>query len=122
MKRKWVMSAKPVDRDALARRWSVPPIVAQLLANRGLGSDHRAEAFLTPLLRDLHAPNLLPGSVEAASILVTAIRNRKRIVLYGDYDVDGTTGVAILWHVLTLAGADVSFYVPHRIEEGNEAR
>jgi single-stranded-DNA-specific exonuclease len=60
----------------------------------------------------------LPGAKEAAGRIADAARTKSKIVLYGDYDVDGITGVAILWHVLALAGAEVSFYVPHRIEEG----
>jgi len=116
--RKWVFSTVSVDRDALAMRWSVPPIVAQLLANRGLADAVDASGFLSPQLRDLYPPELLPGATDAARLIVDAIRAKRRIVLYGDYDVDGTTGIAILWHVLRSGGADVGFYVPHRIEEG----
>jgi single-stranded-DNA-specific exonuclease len=118
MAKRWVPSGIKADCDLLARQWGVPPLVAQLLVNRGLAPGDRAETFLTPQLRDLHPPQALPGALEAASRIIKAIQNRERIVLYGDYDVDGTTGVAILWHMLKCAGADVGFYVPHRIEEG----
>ena len=118
MQRTWIQSTVPVDQHALAARWSVPPLVALLLANRGLSDDHDAAGFLTPQLRNLHPPDTLPGAVQAAERIVGFIRAKAPIVLYGDYDVDGTTGVAILWHVLQHAGAKVSFYVPHRIEEG----
>ncbi|MHC4236627.1 MAG: single-stranded-DNA-specific exonuclease RecJ, partial [Planctomycetota bacterium] len=76
------------------------------------------QAFLSPRLGDLHPPELLPGATQAAELLAAAVRAGKRIVLYGDYDVDGITGVAILWRVLRTAGADVGVYVPHRLEEG----
>jgi len=114
----WVFSTVQCNVASLASRWSVPPIVAQLLANRGLDDDQGAGQFLSPRLRDLYNPALLPGAVDAAKRIVDAVSAQKRIVLYGDYDVDGTTGVAILWHLLRRAGADVRFYVPHRIEEG----
>ena len=104
--------------EAVARRWSVSPLVAQLLLNRGLAPDSDARTFLDPRLNDLYPPALLPGAREAAQRLAAAIRERRRILLYGDYDVDGITAVAVLWHLLTRAGADVQFYVPHRISEG----
>lgn len=116
--KKWVFSQPQDASDALARRWGVPRIVAQLLLNRGLAPDGSADRFLTPQLADLHPPDLLPGARRAAQAIATAINVRKKIVLYGDYDVDGTTGIAILWHLIKLAGGDVTFYVPHRVEEG----
>ena len=92
--------------------------MAQLLVNRGVSPGPEGDAFLSPRLKDLHPPQLLPGAVEAAEFVVEAVKAKRRIVLYGDYDVDGTTGVAILWHMLREAGAEPSFYVPHRVDEG----
>jgi single-stranded-DNA-specific exonuclease len=118
MAKQWMIPVPSPDCEGLARRLRVPGIVAQVLINRGLSLDEAGENFLSPQLKDLHPPALLPGTVEAASKIVEAVRAKTKIVLYGDYDVDGTTGVAILWHVLRQAGAEVSFYVPHRIDEG----
>lgn len=118
MAKRWIIAPESPEAPDAARSWGVTPLVAQLLINRGLSTSAAARQFLTPKLTDLHAPELLPGAVGAAQRISDAIRDRRRIVLYGDYDVDGTTGVAILWHVLHRAGADVSTYVPHRIEEG----
>lgn len=116
--KRWIMPQAYHDCDALATRWRLPRIIVQLLLNRGLAPENSAEAFLSPQLSDLHPPEMLPGARPAADAIAAAIAARKRIVLYGDYDVDGITGVAILWHVIRLAGGDVAFYVPHRIEEG----
>jgi len=69
-------------------------------------------------LGDLLPPETLTGVNAAADRLVEAVRQRERIVIYGDYDVDGMTGIAILWHCLHAAEADCGYYVPHRIEEG----
>jgi len=115
---KWIIPPPAIQCETFAQQWRVPPVVAQLLINRGLSPGQSCDGFLSPQLRDLHPPDLLPGVTAAAQRIVEAVREKRRIVLYGDYDVDGTTGVAILWHVLRLAGGEVSFYVPHRIEEG----
>jgi single-stranded-DNA-specific exonuclease len=92
--------------------------VAQLLANRGLEPHAPALPFLSPQLGDLYPPHLLPGASDAAAVITSAIQDKTPIVLYGDYDVDGTTGLAILWHMLERCGAAVSYYVPHRVDEG----
>lgn len=118
MAKQWMISAASPDCEALACRLRVPSVIAQVLINRGLSLNGTGEAFLLPQLKDLHPPQLLPGANEATSRIVDAIHAKTKIVLYGDYDVDGTTGVAILWHMLRQAGAEVTFYVPHRIDEG----
>ena len=118
MAKKWMIQAPSADRDTLADQCKVPSIVAQLLINRGLHSESQTQTYLESPLVGLHSPQLLSGAQRAAEMIVQAIVNKTKIVLYGDYDVDGTTGVAVLWHMLRQAGADVSFYVPHRIHEG----
>jgi single-stranded-DNA-specific exonuclease len=116
--KQWIIQPPWQDCSQAARDWRVPEIVAQVLFNRDVVSADSARSFMDPHLRDLHPPELLHGAVEAAGHLAAAVRDGKRIVLYGDYDVDGVTGVAILWHALKIADANVSFYVPHRVEEG----
>lgn len=118
MSKHWLIPPRSQEGDALAQRLGLPWIVGQLLTNRGIAEADQAGRFLSPQLRDLHPPEMLPGVTEAAARIVEAIRRRTKILLYGDYDVDGITGIAILWHILRQAGADVTFYVPHRIEEG----
>ncbi len=118
MAKEWLISPPAPDCERVARRWGVPGLVAQLLMNRGLSAEGSPDPFLTPQMKDLLPPEALPGTTLAASIITEAVGAKERIVIYGDYDVDGTCGVAILWHVLHHAGADVGFYVPHRIEEG----
>jgi single-stranded-DNA-specific exonuclease len=112
----------PHDADAVGRLsagLNIPAIVAQLLLNRGLAEPELARRFLEMPLNGLHPPERLPGVAAAAELLHAAVRAGRRICVYGDYDVDGITGTALLWQVLRLAGAtDVDFYVPHRLEEG----
>src|SRR5262249_19547690 len=111
----------PHDRGALERlatALKAPPLVAQLLLNRGLDEPAKARRFLDAPLAGLHPPDLLAGASAGAERLLNAVRQGRRICIYGDYDVDGTTGTAILWHALRLLDAPAEFYVPHRLEEG----
>lgn len=118
MEKEWIVKPAWSDRHTAAGRWNVSPLIAQVMYNRGIGLSDDHAGFLVPQLVDLYPPELLPGCREAADRIAKACRDGERIVIYGDYDVDGMTAVAILWHVLTLAGANVSFYIPHRLEEG----
>ena len=118
MTKEWIISPPSDQGPAAARRWGVPALIAQLLLNRGLDPDAGVTSFLSPSLKELHPPEQLPGATAAAEVLAGAAQAGRRIILYGDYDVDGTTGVAILLHLLRAAGASVGFYVPHRIDEG----
>lgn len=104
---------------ALSREAQVAPIVAQLLINRGIDHPDLARRFLDTRLIGLHDPALLPGVVEAADRIRRAVAERRKIVIYGDYDVDGVCGTSVLWGCLRLAGAtEVDYYIPHRVEEG----
>ena len=118
MEREWIISAPQPERERLAREARIAPLLAQLLLNRGLRTASEIRPFLTPDFTLLLPPDALPGAVPAARALLAAVRAGRRIVIYGDYDVDGVTGTAILWHGLKLSGADVRFYIPSRLEEG----
>jgi single-stranded-DNA-specific exonuclease len=113
---------RPHDRDAiegLARGTGLHPLVCHLLINRGVREPEAATRFLEAKRNSFHDPELLPGAAEAAERLVAAIRDGRKIVVYGDYDVDGVCGTTILWTLLKLAGArDVGYYIPSRFEEG----
>jgi single-stranded-DNA-specific exonuclease len=117
-KKHWVIQ-HPNDRSSeLAKSLKVSPLLAQVLINRGITDTTAASAFLRPKLTDLIDPAEMPGIAPAVQRLKQAIKNKEKITLYGDYDVDGITGVAILWQVLRLLGADVDYYIPHRVDEG----
>ena len=111
----------PQDQDGVQRLASaaqLPLVMAQLLWNRGITAPESARRFLTSAMTELHPPRLLPGIEAASRRIWSAIRELRKIVIYGDYDVDGTTGTAILMVILEKLGADVGYYVPHRLEEG----
>jgi single-stranded-DNA-specific exonuclease len=96
----------------------VPDLVAQLLLNRGVDAPEQARRFLDAPLNGLHAPDLLPGVARAAERILHAVSAGWRIHVYGDYDVDGVTGSAILLQTLRLLGANAQVYVPDRLSEG----
>jgi single-stranded-DNA-specific exonuclease len=117
-KKQWVIHP-PDDRSAqLAKSLKVSTLLAQVLINRGIIDAGEAGVFLKPKLTELIEPERMPGIDAAVRRLKQAIKNREKISVYGDYDVDGITGVAILWQLLTLLGARADYYIPHRIDEG----
>ena len=118
MPKQWVIKPACAAAPKLAQALGISPLAAQVLGQRGYDTPEAARAFLKPELSQLHEPRALPGITEAAERLVAAARAKEPIVIYGDYDVDGITGSAILWQALMLADATVRVYVPHRIEEG----
>ncbi len=117
MPRTWrFLPHDPALVGQVASELHVSPLMAQVLIARGLR--HEAPHFLNSRLSALHEPELLPGLADAADRIVSAIRAGRRITIYGDYDVDGVTATALLWHCITLAGGRVDYYIPSRIEEG----
>lgn len=110
----------PQDEHGLRRLTSagLPLAIAQLLWNRGVREPELAKQFLNSPMTDLHPPELVPGIPDAAQRIWNAIREKRKIVVYGDYDVDGTTGTAILLTLFHRLGANAQYYVPHRIHEG----
>ena len=117
--RKWVL--RPLDgavTEQLATALNVSPIVAGLLASRGYADRATAETFLKPSLDHLHDPFLMKGMPEAVNRLLCAIDQQEPVLIYGDYDVDGTTGTAVLLRALRMLGATAGYHVPHRFTEG----
>ena len=92
--------------------------MARLLALRGIGGAEEARRFLDPRLEDLHPPRAMSGMGAAVERLLRALAAKEKILIYGDYDVDGTTAIVILVTALKLCGGAADFHVPHRIREG----
>ena len=92
--------------------------LARLLVLRGITSGVDAERYLAPSLLHLHSPELMAGMSTAVDRVTAAIERKERILIYGDYDVDGTTAIVILKTAIELCGGTADFHVPHRIHEG----
>jgi len=117
-KNQWVIRPADDRVESLARSLRISPLVAQVLINRDVTEIDQGSAFLRPKLSELIRPEQMPGIEPAVQRIKYAVENKEKITVYGDYDVDGITGLSILWELLTLLGADVDYYIPHRIDEG----
>ena len=117
--KRWIVRRLDAEKAAsLARVLDVSPILAALLISRGYDQESTARAFLNPHANQIHEPYLMLGMREAVARLQLAIDHDEPILIYGDYDVDGTTGTAVLLRALKLLGAKTGFHVPHRFTEG----
>lgn len=118
--KRWIL--KEADENAadfLSRDLELPPLLARILVQRGFADADSARRFLSSSLsQDLPPPHLLAGMDDAVRRICRALRDGERICVWGDYDVDGTTGAAVLVSFLREIGRDAMFYIPHRIDEG----
>ena len=120
MRRRWIFpsNANPGAASKIRSELGVPGFIADMLVRRGFSDPASAEAQLHPRLRSLSAPEDLPEMGAATERILAALRGKERIALYGDYDVDGITSLAILARVLRAYGAEVPCFLPLRAEEG----
>ena len=122
MTRKWNYPSLSMEEQRigaeLARRFANCQPIADLLVQRGIDNIDSAERFFHPSLRDLHDPFLMPGMDAAVERLNRAMGSKERIMVYGDYDVDGCTAVALVFRYLQNFYSELDFYIPTRYDEG----
>ena len=102
----------------LSRELGINPLTAQLLINRGINSITDAEKFLTAHISDLSSLHKLPDVKKSIARLKKAVKNKEKIFIFGDYDVDGISSSALLSSMLLKEGADINCYLPHRVKDG----
>jgi single-stranded-DNA-specific exonuclease len=117
-RQRWVFAEPHPETESLAKAARLPFVLAELLLARGIDSPAAAFAFLNPSIDHLHDPSLMLGMTTAVARLEAAIDRREPILLYGDYDVDGTTAVVLLKTAIEMLGGVARFHVPHRLREG----
>ena len=119
MSKRWIFSPPNKSlQSEIASKLKISHLLAQVLINRGIIDITSAKNFLQPQIAALEDPSLLPD-IEKASIRINeAVRKKEKIVIYGDYDVDGLSATALMYRCLKLVGAQVSYYIPERLEEG----
>jgi len=118
-RQRWILAEPhPLQAQELAAAARLPLVLAELLIARGITKPDEAFAFLNPELSHLHDPFLMLGMTAAVERLEAAIAQREPVLLYGDYDVDGTTAVVLLKTAIEMLGGIVRFHVPHRLREG----
>ncbi|MDH6354274.1 single-stranded-DNA-specific exonuclease [Dysgonomonas sp. PH5-45] len=105
-------------RDELVKLLGLNPVLCQLLVQRGITSADEAQKFFYPSLKDLHDPFLLPDMDKAIKRIEKALGQKERILVYGDYDVDGTTAVALVFKFLRRFTTNLDYYIPDRYDEG----
>jgi single-stranded-DNA-specific exonuclease len=113
-----VAAARRLSAEAQSAGLKISPLVADLLVQRGITGGEQAHLFLRPSLSHLHSPYLMLGLKEAVERLRAAIAHKETVLIYGDYDVDGTLAVVILKTAIEICGGAADFHVPHRIKEG----
>jgi len=121
MQLKWIIrnEHEPTEIDNFARQLNVSPIIAHILFNRGIKDFETARDFFRADINDLHDPFLMHDMEKAVDRLIRALKNKEKIMLYGDYDVDGVTSVAMTMSVLRREfGYNPDFYIPDRLREG----
>ena len=117
---RWSIKPKPLSQEVarLSEELKVDPLIGQLLLQRGVSSYEEAKRFFRPQLSDLHDPFLMQDMEKAVARLEKAIAQEENILIYGDYDVDGTTAVALVYTYLIAQYPNVATYIPDRYREG----
>ena len=115
MDKRWnILQADESDVQALHDALKIHPILCRLLIHRSIRTFEEARTFFRPPLEDLHSPWLMKDMDKAVNRILTAISSREKVLVFGDYDVDGTTAVACMYTFLRKLHNEVDFYVPHR--------
>lgn len=119
MEKRWqIIEGDSAKVNALQAALKIHPILCELLVQRGIEDFDKAKQFFRPSLNDLHDPYLMKDMDKAVARIETAFENNESIMVFGDYDVDGTTSVATLYQFLKTIGPNIDFYIPHRYREG----
>ena len=119
MEKRWRVN--PVDKDrseALFKELKIHPVLCHMLVHRGIDTYDKAKSFFRPSLEDLHDPFLMKDMDKAVERIIQAFDTKEKILVFGDYDVDGTTSVACMYRFLKTLHPYVEFYIPHRYKEG----
>ena len=123
MNKKWLMPSPPgketiPEIEKLSSEFKLPRLVAELLYQKGIKTSAAVQEFFKPSMDNLYDPFLFPDMEKAVQRILQALNSKEKITIYGDYDVDGTTAVALLYLGLKRLGANIDFYIPHRMIDG----
>ncbi len=119
MQKRWnILTVDENELDSLHQSLKVNPILCKILVQRGIETFEEAKDFFRPSLSSLHNPWLMKDMDKAVERIITAINNDEKILVFGDYDVDGTTSVASVYQFLKKIYSNIDFYIPHRYREG----
>ena len=115
---KWVIIRKSADFEAIGRQFHISPFLARIMRNREVIGDENIRQYLHGTMKDLHNPRAMKDMEKAVSIMISKIKEGKKIRVIGDYDIDGICSTFILFSGLKRCGADVDYEIPHRMRDG----
>ncbi len=119
MNKRWECYEVDENRvENVARKYSLSKLLARILVNRNIVEDEKINIFLNPTRKDFYNPFLMPDMEKAVNRIIDAIKTHEKIMIFGDYDVDGITSITVLKKFLLDRGAVVSQYIPDRLNEG----
>lgn len=119
MRKKWKYKELDEEKiDEIVRKFDIPELLATVLVNRGIVDDEEIRVFLNPTRSDFHDPYLMPDMEIAVERIIKAIDNQEKVIIYGDYDVDGITSITVLKKFLKTCGLEADYYIPNRLSEG----
>ncbi len=119
MQKRWkILTAEKQKVDALQEALKVHPVLCKILVQRGFDTFEKAKEFFRPQLSALHSPWLMKDMEKAVERIISAIHQHEKVLVFGDYDVDGTTSVASMYQFLKKIHSNLDFYIPHRYREG----
>lgn len=117
--KEWIINRIPDEKVCkISKECKISPLIAKVFLSRGVEDGEYIKEFLNPSLKELNDPFLLKDMEKAVDRIISAVSSKERIIIFGDYDVDGITSTSILYDFLSKFGADVGYYIPDRKEEG----
>ena len=119
MSKKWQISETNEDKiEEFSKKYKINSLLARILINRGITNKEQIRKFLEPTRNDFYNPYLIKDMEIAVERIIKAVRNKEKVIIYGDYDVDGITSTTVLKKFLKDLDLDVSYYIPNRLNEG----
>ena len=119
MNKKWEYYEVNEERvNEISEKFNISKLLAKILVNRDIVEDEKIKVFLEPTRNDFYDPFLMPDMEKAVDRIIKAIENKEKVMIYGDYDVDGITSITVLKQFLEERGLYAGYYIPNRLEEG----
>ena len=119
MNKKWEYYEEKQELiENISKKFNISNLLAKILINRNIVDDDQIKVFLNPTRNDFYDPFLMPDMEKAVNRILKAIKNHEKVMIYGDYDVDGITSITVLKQFLKERGLETGHYIPNRLEEG----
>src|SRR5436190_19954760 len=119
MQKRWkILTTDNVKSDLLQQSLKISSVICDILVQRDVETFEQSKKYFRPELSDLHDPWLMKDMDKAVERIISAVNKKEKLLVFGDYDVDGTTSVACMYRFLKKIHSDLDFYIPHRYREG----